>query len=186
MNEFKKNLLYIPKFTHNAIPVNVNDLKKLYDLVYKSEYKSATLYSLYRENGFIQFQQLYLSFVLIKYERKVSDVSDKFIIINNSITDDYKYSLFCINKGPYNYSDLYYYKAKIAMEKLFPNPTIYELFNNSVIDLAFNVVKSMEKNINLCEKEKSKNFENISINIYSLILLIFFFFLNLKYIPSLK
>ena len=185
MNEFKKKSMYIPKFTHNAIPVNINDLKEIYDLVFKSEYKLVTLYSLYREIGFVQFQQFYLSFVFIKYERKVRDISNKFIIINNSISANYNFHLFCINKGPYNYSYLYYYKTKIVMEKLFPNPTIYEIFDNYIIEIAFNVVKSMEKNINLYDQQNNRKFKINSINnIYKIFLLIFFFFLYLKYIPS--
>ena len=100
MNEFKKNIIYIPKFTHNAIPVNINEIKEIYDLVYKSEYKLPTLYSLYRENGYVQFQECYISF-------------------NKSISENYDFSLFCINKGAYNYSYLNDYKAKLAMEKLY-------------------------------------------------------------------
>ena len=175
MNEFKRQEMYIPKFTHNAIPVNINDLKEIYDLVFKSEYKLVTLYSLYREIGFVQFQQFYLSFVFIKYERKVKDISNKFIIINNSISENYNVDLFCINKGPFNYSYLNYYKTKIAMEKLFPNPTIYEIFDNFIIDIAFNIVKTMEININ-SHGQSNRKFQIISINNYKMILLIFFFF----------
>ena len=121
MNEFKKNLMYIPKFTHNAIPVNINEIKEIYDLVYKSEYKLPTLYSLYRENGYVQFQECYISFIFLKYKRKVRVISNKYIIINKSISENYDFSLFCINKGAYNYSYLNDYKAKLAMEKLYYN-----------------------------------------------------------------
>ena len=48
--------IFIPKFTHNAIPVNLNDVKEIYDLIYKSQYKFNTLDCLYRISGYIQFQ----------------------------------------------------------------------------------------------------------------------------------
>ena len=31
--------IFIPRFTHNAIPVNIKEIKEIYDLVYKSKYK---------------------------------------------------------------------------------------------------------------------------------------------------
>jgi hypothetical protein len=47
INTFNKTL-FIPKFTHNAIPVNLKEIKDIYKLVLNSEYKSATIDSLYR------------------------------------------------------------------------------------------------------------------------------------------
>ena len=31
--------IFIPRFTHNAIPVNLNEVKEVYDLAYKSKHK---------------------------------------------------------------------------------------------------------------------------------------------------
>ena len=180
MNEFNKNILHIPKFTHNAIPVNLKELREIYDLVYKSEYKLVTLYSLYREVGFVQFQEFYLSFIFIKYNRKVRDISNKFIIINRSISSKYDFDLFCLNKGPYNYSYLYYYKAKIAMEKLFPNPTPYELINNNLIDISFKLVKTMEMTLKKKNKKEKEIFKINSNIIFILTFLIFCFLFLLK------
>ena len=180
MNEFKKNLMCIPKFTHNAIPVNINEIKEIYDLVYKSNYKFVTLYSLYREIGFVQFQECYLSFVFNKYNRKVRDISNKFININKAISANYNFFLFCINKGPYNYSDLHYYKAKIAMEKIFPNPSPYEKIDNSLIDISFNVVKTMEKTIVQYENQINEILKLNKKNIYKSILLIYIFLVSFK------
>ena len=182
MNEFKKNLMYIPKFTHNAIPVNINEIKEIYDLVYKSDYKLVTLYSLYREIGYVQFQECYLSFVFNKYNRKVRDITNKFININKAISANYNFFLFCINKGPYNYSDLHYYKAKIAMEKIFPNPSPYEIIDNSLIDISFNVVKTMEKTIMQYENQINEVLKLNEKNIYKSILLSCIFLFCLKFI----
>ena len=35
--------IFIPKFTHNAIPVNLDDIKTIYNFICKSKYKSTTL-----------------------------------------------------------------------------------------------------------------------------------------------
>ena len=43
----KKLKLIVPKFTHNALPCNLKDIKELYELVYKSQFKSSTLDSIY-------------------------------------------------------------------------------------------------------------------------------------------
>ena len=136
---------YIPKFTHNAIPCNFKEIKEVYDLIYMSEYKSTTLDSLYRHIETLQFQTLIQSYIFIKYNRKVRDIKYKFIRINNSISADYNFSLFCINKGPGNYSYLTFYKTKIVMEYLFPIKTPYEIIDYSFENISFNIIYSMDK-----------------------------------------
>ena len=182
LNIFKKSkneFLYIPKFTHNAIPVNVRELKEIYNLVYNSEYKSATLDSLYREIGYVQFQQFVLSYTFIKYDKKVKDIGYTFIKINNTISANYNYSLFCINTADYNYSNMNYYIAKISMEYLFPIPTPYEIIDFSLANLSFNVIKSMEETI-LKYEGIIKQFNKIK-QFISLIILIALFFVIKKY-----
>ena len=66
MNIFQKDHIFSPKTNHQAIPVNINEMKEIYKYVYKSEYKSATLDSLYRAKGYVQFQQFYISYIFIK------------------------------------------------------------------------------------------------------------------------
>ncbi len=144
--------VFIPKYTHNAVPVNLNDIKEIYEFIYNSKYKSSTLDSLYRHIESLQFQMLILSYTFLKFDKKVKDIPYKFIKINNSITSDYKFSLFCINKGPGNYSYIDNYKAKIAMEYLFPNPSPYEIIDYSFLNISFNVVYFMD--------EKMKDYEN--------------------------
>ena len=181
MQKFKIDLMHIPKFTHNAIPVNLNELREIYNLVYTSKYKFSTLYSLYRENGYVQFQSCYFLFIFLKYKRKVIDISNKFIVINSSFSSNYNYALFCINKGPFNYSFLDEYKAKITMEYLFPNPTPYEVINNNLIDISFNIVKTIEINKSQ-NNEKIKDIFKLNLkNFLQKILLImsFLFFLKL-------
>ena len=144
--------IFIPKFTHNAIPVNLNDVKEIYDLAYKSKHRYNTLDCLYRISGYLQFQMLILSYTFLRYHRKVKNIPNNFILINDSISTTYKLSLFCINKGPGEYTFLNFYKEKIALEYLFPNPSPYELVDYSIIDISYNITYTMEKKIKLNEK----------------------------------
>ena len=66
------------------------------------------------------------------------------------------------------------------MEKLFPNPTPYELINNNLIDISFNLVKTMEMTLNKKNDQKKKIFKPNSNIIFSLTFLIFYFLFLLK------
>ena len=139
------NSIYVPKFTHNAIPVNIRELKEVYFLAYNSEYKYKTLDCLYRISGYLQFQLLIMAYTFIKYRRKVSNIPSKVIQLNDSISSNYRFSLFCINKGAGYFNYLNYYKARIAMEYLFPNPTPYEIIDYSILKISFNVTYSLDR-----------------------------------------
>jgi hypothetical protein len=91
--------LFIPFYTHNAIPINLNDAKEVYDLIYNSKYKYGTLDCHYRYFEFIHFQIFISAYTFIKYKRKVNHISHKYVQLNKSLTTNYKVSLFCINKG---------------------------------------------------------------------------------------
>ena len=147
------DFIYIPKFTHNAIPVNLKELKEIYYLIKGSKYKETTLNSLYRHLESIQFQTFVLAYTFIKYKKKVKNIPYRFIKLNDSIKENYNYSLFCINKGAFNYSDLSLYKSKITMEYLFPFPTSFEIIDYNLANISFNVIISMEKRINNYEKQ---------------------------------
>jgi len=138
------NSIYIPKFSHNAIPVNIREIKEIYYLAYNSKYKYPTLDCLYRIPGYLQFQILIMAYTFIKYRRKVSNIPSKFVQLNDSISANYGFSLFCINKGAGYYNYINYYKAKIAMEYLFPNPTPYEIIDYSILKISFNVTYSLD------------------------------------------
>ena len=119
---YKENI-FIPSFTHNAIPVNLQDIKEIYDLTYKSKYKYATLDCKYRNVESLQFQIFIIIYTFIKYKRKVKNIPYRFINFKNAIYGNYKTSLFCINKGPGHYSYIQNYQSKIVMEYLFPIPS---------------------------------------------------------------
>ena len=166
--------LYIPRFTHNAIPVNIKDLEEIYYIISNSKYKETTLNSLYRHIENIQFQTFVLSYTFIKYNKKVKDITYHYIKLNESIKENYNYSLFCLNRGAFNYSDLDLYKAKITMEYLFPTPTDYEILDYNLANITFNVVHSMEQTILIYEKQFNKIYYFINL----LLLIIFLFILK--------
>ena len=182
INTFKRDSLIIPKFTHNAIPVNLKELREVFDIVNNSSFKSSTLYSLFREIGYVQFQEFFLAYTFIKFNRKVRHLSYRYIKINDTVLGNFKYSLFCINKGSFNYSYLTYYKAKIVMEYLFPNPTPYEKIDYSFPNISFNVVYSIEKEMEL--NNEKINISNVELLLLLLIISLLFLkiYFNNKYV----
>ena len=190
LNLFQKSII-IPKFTHNAIPVNIKEIKEVHDLIYNSEYKLTTLDSLYRHIKSIQFQTFYLGYTFIKYRKKVKHVKYKYIKNKYSINSSYNYDLFCINTGAYDNSNLELLKTRIVMEYLFNKSTPYEIINYSFSSISLNTVKLLNKEITKSkEKYKSKlikimtkfkeevekNKKNFLflLNIYLILLLLFF------------
>ena len=148
--------VFIPKFTHNAIPVNLDDVKELYNFIYNSKFKYSTLDCQYRHIESLQFQILIISYTFIKYNKKVKDIPYQFIVLENSDSTNYNSALFCINKNSGKYSHLNLYKAKIVMEYLFPFPSPYEILDYSIINISFLVISSMSTSIKNFKKNKTK------------------------------
>ena len=179
--------LFIPFYTHNAIPINLKDVKEVFDLVYNSKYKYTTLDCPYRNYEYLHFQILIITYTFIKYNKKVNHISHKYIQLNKSISSDYNYSLFCINKGAGYYTLLNLYKARFIMEYLFPIPSPFEVSGNSFYNLSFNIVFLMDKNekeyeskISMLRKSEVKSFIiDISI-IFIIIIYKLFNFINDK------
>ena len=159
IEKFNSHII-VPYFTHNAIPINVKDLKEVYDLIYNSKYRNATLEALYRHIDTLQFQTAVMIYTFNRYFRKVSFVKFNYIDIENAINGNYDYDLFCINTGNNkDYNRISYLKLKIVMNKLFPNPSEYEILNYTDIPYtSFSIIKDLEIEINkINEMEKTKN-----------------------------
>jgi hypothetical protein len=140
--------LYLPVHTHNAIPVNLKELKEIYGIIYQSNYKYCTLDSLYRPVDNMQFQTFVMSYIFIKYKRKVKNISYKLINNKDSINSEYNYSLFCINTGSMKYKNISFMISKIVMNYLYPNPSPYEIINSeNMIFILFNTIFSMENEL---------------------------------------
>ena len=157
---FRKSLIF-PAHTHNAIPINLNELKEIYDIIFKSEFKFSTLDSLYRKIDSLQFQAFYLSYSFIRFLKKVKNISNNLIQNKNAIFADYNYSLFCINTGSIKYDSLVFMESKIVMEYLFPFPSKFEIINNSLSITTFNTIKIIEYQLHYHGKRKGKNIESL-------------------------
>ena len=159
--------LYLPAHTHNAIPINLKELREIYDLVYQSEYKYGTLYSLYRTIDNLQFQTLVSSYTFIKFKRKVKIISTKLINNRNAMNIYYNYSLFCINTGSLNYTNISFIKAKLVMQYLFPTASPYEIKNNFNLSFStFNIIFSIEKELLILKKKHKINKLENELNYY--------------------
>ena len=156
--DYFKGPIIVPYFTHNAIPINVNDLKEIFDLVYASKYRNATLDSLYRHIDTLQFQSSVLIYTFNKYSRKVNMINYNYIDNEATIRGKYDFPLFCINTGNNkDYSQLSFPITRLVMNKLFPEPTPYEITDyNAITNLAFDVVKKMEDEIKNLNKNQDK------------------------------
>ena len=173
--------IFLPKFTHNAIPVKLKEIKEIYDIIYKSKFKYPTLDSLYRHTNSIQYQSFILSFIFLKYNRKVNNIPHQYIILEHSIRKNYNIPLFCVNKEAFNYTDLDFYKSKLVMEYLFPKPSPYEIIDYSFINLSFNIAYTLDNIININEIKLSHTItkKECLILMVSLFLIFFCFFLKL-------
>lgn len=92
-----------------------------------------------------------------KYNKKVKTIFYKYIKINNSMDENYNFSFFVINTGGYDYEPITFKKARITMEKLFPEPTPYEKINYSYFpSYAFDFVYELDKEINEIKEINNK------------------------------
>ena len=184
--EFFKGPLYLPEFTHNAIPCNTKQLKEIYDIVYNSRFKYPTLDSLVRHPETIQFQTFYMEYTFSKFNKKVKHIPYSYINIKSSTKANYSYGLFVINTGGEKYSELYFKKQRLTMESLFPRPTPYELdanYNNFT-DLAFDVLKEIEKENEQLYNKIDNIYMTIRILIYIFLLIIIYIFYKRKRMPK--
>jgi hypothetical protein len=156
MNIFKKKRIIVPKFTHNTIPVNAKEIKEIYDLIERSEYKKTTLYSTYRNIKSLQFQTLYFGYTFIKYQKKVHNIQYKYISFINSFYSSFNYPLFCINTNAYKNSELSKKLFLIVMENLLPKQSPYEKIDSSNSKISIELIKQLKSENNKLENKLNK------------------------------
>ena len=118
------------KFTHNAIPLNIKDVKELYDLIKdKYKYSNEFLYSKIRSVYDIQFHAFYNAYSLNIKNRKVHTIPRKFIdLLDLRKKFDLNIELFVINtSGENKYNDNDFANLKKNLEIKFDKPTPFEI-----------------------------------------------------------
>ena len=157
MKSLSTKKIIVPKFTHNAIPTNINEIKEIFDLINQSEYRNATLYSNYRHIDSLQFQTFVLSYTFIKHKKKIKNISHRLIKFGNSLIANYDYDLFCVNTNAIDNSNLSKQIFKIVMEKIFPEKSPYEIIDYNLSSFAFDVIKQIKTRADNLERELNKN-----------------------------
>ena len=133
-----------PSFTHNAIPVKINDIKELHDIILeKYKYGKEMLFAKERTINDLQFQTLYMAYVKNKYDRKVSKITSEFFDLSQAgkiLFKREKLKLFVINISPMKYENFLYQREKKILNQLFPDKTIYE---KDFSDIYLNMMKKI-------------------------------------------
>ena len=152
------------KFTHCAIPVNLDDIREIFNEIQDYEYINETLFSKTRhiltlnQPEFVNLYQLNIK------HRKVHHINNAYINMEKiklNQLNKLNIELFVLNTGgnhePSTEKKEY---LKKVMEKRFPNSTIYEKINEN-INLAYKI------------KYSSTNFYKLLITLFIFIFIIF-------------
>ena len=121
------------KFTHCAVPENLDDLKEIFHEIQDYKYINETLFSKTRhiltlnQPEFVNLYQLNIK------HRKVHQIKNAYINIEKIKLNKLNIELFVLNTGgSHKPSKEKYEYLKFIMKKRFPTSTIYELGNTSI------------------------------------------------------
>ena len=118
-------------FDHNAIPVNLNDIEEIFNLIYlRYKHSFLTLNSVSRTRYDLQYQILYNTYGLNKLRRKVKQIFSRYYDVKNAKNVTLGPKLFCINTGFNDYNENDFDNLKMKLEELFPEPTKYEILSS--------------------------------------------------------
>ena len=137
------------EYTHNAIPMNIYDLKEIFKEVQKYEYINETLFSIQKHILSLSFNYFYNLYNLNIKHRKVHSIPYKYISFQTMKYYEMNYPLFVINT---EYSkDLTPTQIETGLKLIkyrFPNPTKYEIVSeqegSGVVFVNENANKSIE------------------------------------------
>ena len=135
-------------FTHNALSLNIDDIKEVFDLIKnKYEYANETLYSKTRNLFNLQSQTMFNTYSLNIKKRKVNIIRRKFIDLNE--LRKYKnldIDLFVINKsGENKYKNVEYLYEKYILNLKYNESTKYEIPFDGNITEELESAKLIEK-----------------------------------------
>jgi hypothetical protein len=142
-------------FSHNAIALNLKDMKEVYDLV-KNKYANANklLTEKERSNIDLQPQSLFNSFMINAKKRKVNSIPSIYYDLGSLDNKNFNIEMFVINtSGDRKYTQKQYEKARQILEKRFGTPTPYEI----QIDKTINNNNNNNNNDNKNNKNNNNN-----------------------------
>ena len=119
-----------PEFTHCAIPLNLDDLKEIFNEVQDYKYINQTLFSKTRNIFNLNLQEFVNLYQLNIKHRKVHQINNSYIEMEKANLKKLNIELFVLNTGGnHKPSKKQNINLLNVMKKRFPKPTIYEITN---------------------------------------------------------
>ena len=166
----KSHLIYT-EFTHNALPMNIDDLKEIFQVIQKYEYVNETLYSIERHILTLLTQYFYVLYNLNFKHRKIHTIEHCYTEIDILKWENLFCPLFVMNTGgDKNYTKNEKKRGMDLVKKRFSIPTKYEIVyknittNFKIKNSEKNIKKNLKKNIKNNNNDSNKNNKNDTIN----------------------
>ena len=153
--------IILPAITHCAYPVNIDDLKAMYDAIQGYKYINETLHSTVRHVLTLNQPEFHNVYQLNINKRKVHKIRSLYIDMENSKMSQLYYPLFVLNTCGNNIpTKAEYQHHKAIMRKRFPNPTKYEIGEEINYEININDDELKDDNINRNNNEAIEAEEN--------------------------
>ena len=153
--------IILPAITHCAYPVNIDDLKVMYDAIQGYKYINETLHSTVRHVLTLNQPEFHNVYQLNINKRKVHKIRSLYIDMENSKMSQLYYPLFVLNTCGNNIpTKAEYQHHKAIMRKRFPNPTKYEIGEEINYEININDDELKDDNINRNNNEAIEAEEN--------------------------
>ena len=153
--------IILPAITHCAYPVNIDDLKVMYDAIQGYKYINETLHSTVRHVLTLNQPEFHNVYQLNINKRKVHKIRSLYIDMENSKMSQLYYPLFVLNTCGNNIpTKAEYQHHKAIMRKRFPNATKYEIGEEINDAININDEELKDDNINRNKIETIEAEEN--------------------------
>ena len=150
------------QFTHNALPLNINDMKEINEFILKKyQYLDKTINSTYRTPYDLQPQTLFTLYLLNVKKRKVNSIPWAYYDIGDINNKNFDIELFVINtSGNRLYRKSEYENEKRILISKFNKETPYELYSEENKNKNEDIKKNNESNQQKTNDDFNKqNFE---------------------------
>ena len=168
---YNNSRLIKTEFTHNAIPMNVNDLKEVFQVIQNYKYINGTLYSIERYVLTLLTQHFYGLYLLNIKHRKVHSIMNRYFKIESlnflHLNDSEYAPLFVINTGGIRLSINQINGGMRLVKKRFTLPTKYEIVIGNSSKETKSAINSNNNNNIINKKviiDNSSNDTNSAIN----------------------